>query len=599
MASASNNPTFRDGGSNNKPPCFVGEHYDFWKIRMQSYLEAQGEEIWDAVENGPYVPTTVINDEVQNKVKTAWTDDDKKRVLYDKKAKNILQSALGMDEFFRISHCTTAKEIWDTLEVTHEGTVEVKRSKLNTLSQEYEMFRMQPGESILDLQKRFSHLTNHLMALGKTFTNDELNLKILRSLTRQWQPKVTAISEKKSLSKMTSAALFGKLQEHELELGRLEEIEVKEKKNKSIALKVETRKQHEEESTDEDENITLLVKRFGKFLKKDKNIKIDNKKKFFKKRDTSTSNQNFTCFECGKEGHMKAECPNLTKKKYFKGKKEFKSKKAYIAWNDNEVSTSSDSESGESEVQALMASHHSDDEQEVSSPMSNEKPSYIELQNAFHELHEECLILSRTISKQKKLILDLERSSNDTCVELENVKDSVCNKCLEYESKIVDLNQVIKRYEKGQIGLEEVLSRQRCSNNKNGLGFSNFQSPSPNKTVFVKASTTTNNSESSKLHIGNSSKANSRNKIKSKNQSDSRNKVKNRNHSISRNVKRDKSSSSITSHIDKNCDYCMSKGHTPNVCYIRNFGVPYGEFIWVRKGINPSGPKSLWVPNVH
>ena len=72
---------------------------------------------------------------------------------------------------------------------------------------------MQPGESILNLQKRFVHLTNHLKALGKTLTNDELNLKVLRSLTREWQPKVTAISEKKSLSKMSSATLFGKLQE--------------------------------------------------------------------------------------------------------------------------------------------------------------------------------------------------------------------------------------------------------------------------------------------------------------------------------------------------------------------------------------------------
>ena len=62
---------------------------------------------------------------------------------------------------------------------THEGTVEVKRSRLNTLSQEYELFRMQPGETILDLQKRFVHLTNHLSALVKTLTNDELNLKYL------------------------------------------------------------------------------------------------------------------------------------------------------------------------------------------------------------------------------------------------------------------------------------------------------------------------------------------------------------------------------------------------------------------------------------
>lgn len=55
------------------------------------------------------------------------------------------------------------------------------------------MFRMLPGETILDLRKRFTHLTNHLMTIGKTFTNDELNLKVLRSLTRVWKPKVRVI----------------------------------------------------------------------------------------------------------------------------------------------------------------------------------------------------------------------------------------------------------------------------------------------------------------------------------------------------------------------------------------------------------------------
>jgi hypothetical protein len=114
-----------------------------------------------------------------------------------------------MDEFFRISTCETAKEIWDTLVETHEGTAEVKRSKLNTLSQEYELFRMQPGESILNMQKRFVHLTNHLKALGKTITNDELNLKVLRSLTREWQPKVTAISEKITIIEPNSPPLLG------------------------------------------------------------------------------------------------------------------------------------------------------------------------------------------------------------------------------------------------------------------------------------------------------------------------------------------------------------------------------------------------------
>ena len=54
-----------------------------------------------------------------------------------------------MDEFFHLSQCATAKEIWDTLVETHEGTAEVKWSRLNTLSQEYKMFRMQLGEFIV------------------------------------------------------------------------------------------------------------------------------------------------------------------------------------------------------------------------------------------------------------------------------------------------------------------------------------------------------------------------------------------------------------------------------------------------------------------
>lgn len=39
------NLVFTDGGSNNKPPYLFGEYYDFWKIRMRAYVEAQGDDI--------------------------------------------------------------------------------------------------------------------------------------------------------------------------------------------------------------------------------------------------------------------------------------------------------------------------------------------------------------------------------------------------------------------------------------------------------------------------------------------------------------------------------------------------------------------------
>src|SRR3954470_18609517 len=96
MASAIQRPVFKDGGSNNKPPLFCGEYFDFWKIQMKAHLEAQGEEVWEAVLQGPHVPTTVVNGIGSEKPKASWDDNDRKRVLADKKAISLLHGALSM-----------------------------------------------------------------------------------------------------------------------------------------------------------------------------------------------------------------------------------------------------------------------------------------------------------------------------------------------------------------------------------------------------------------------------------------------------------------------------------------------------------------------
>ena len=87
----------------------------------------------------------------------------------------------------------------------------MKRVRKHALIQEYELFKMQKGESIAEVQKRFTHIVNHLMGLGKKFDKEELNIKVLKCLDRNWQPKVTSISESMDLSIITTAALFGKL----------------------------------------------------------------------------------------------------------------------------------------------------------------------------------------------------------------------------------------------------------------------------------------------------------------------------------------------------------------------------------------------------
>ncbi|CAI0550855.1 unnamed protein product [Linum tenue] len=124
-------------------------------------------------------------------------------------------SAISEDEGERVNKCETAKEIWSILETTHEGTSEVKETRIDMLLKEYETYDMLPGESISEMDKRFSTLVNRLKGLGKDFTSKELVRKVLRSLPLEWMAKRTVIEEVKDLNVLSLENLIGSLLSHE------------------------------------------------------------------------------------------------------------------------------------------------------------------------------------------------------------------------------------------------------------------------------------------------------------------------------------------------------------------------------------------------
>ena len=82
------------------------------------------------------------------------------------------------------SLCTSTKEIWNILEVTHEGTNQVKESQKNMIVHKYELFKMEPNKTITNMYTRFTNIVNNLKNLGKGYTDFELCRKILCSLPR-------------------------------------------------------------------------------------------------------------------------------------------------------------------------------------------------------------------------------------------------------------------------------------------------------------------------------------------------------------------------------------------------------------------------------
>ena len=57
-----------------------------------------------------------------------------------------------------IKYVKSAKEIWRLLELTLEGTNQVKESKINLLVHNYELFSMKENETIVEIITRFTNI---------------------------------------------------------------------------------------------------------------------------------------------------------------------------------------------------------------------------------------------------------------------------------------------------------------------------------------------------------------------------------------------------------------------------------------------------------
>ena len=95
---------------------------------------------------------------------------------------------------------------------------------------------------------------------------------------------------------MSTTALFGKLMEHELELKRLKEQETMEKRAKGIPLKttIEYDTSEEEENPEHDETLSLLTKKFSRFLKRKNRLRTQQRRKYSKSNDSNSSS--YICF---------------------------------------------------------------------------------------------------------------------------------------------------------------------------------------------------------------------------------------------------------------------------------------------------------------
>ena len=100
---------------------------------MRAFLCSIDESVWDVVDIG----WTRLE-----ATKSEWDMATLAVANANSKALNAIFCGVSPDEFHRISHVTIAKEAWQILETTYEGTKKVKDTKLQMLTTRFEELKM-------------------------------------------------------------------------------------------------------------------------------------------------------------------------------------------------------------------------------------------------------------------------------------------------------------------------------------------------------------------------------------------------------------------------------------------------------------------------
>ncbi|GKC09467.1 retrovirus-related pol polyprotein from transposon TNT 1-94, partial [Tanacetum coccineum] len=183
--------------------------------RFETYVKSKDLDLWHVITDGDFPPIQFNPETKKDEIVSFHKQDDdlKKKLAKNNEAKMVIYNALPRKEYERIFMCQTAKEIWDTLLITHQDNAFAK----------------------------FNTIITSLKALDESFSSKNYVSKFLRTLHPKWRAKITVIEESKNLTTLPLDELIGNLKVYEEVIKKdVETVKGKKEQSRSLALKVVT-----------------------------------------------------------------------------------------------------------------------------------------------------------------------------------------------------------------------------------------------------------------------------------------------------------------------------------------------------------------------
>ncbi|GKC41008.1 ribonuclease H-like domain-containing protein [Tanacetum coccineum] len=134
------------------------------------------------------------------------------------KAKSTLLLAIPDEHLLKFHGIKDAKTLWEAIKTRFGGNKESKKMQKTILKQQYENFTASRSEGLDKTYDRFQKLISQLEIHGEVISQEDANLKLLRSLPLAWNNIALIMRNKSDLDTMSMDDLYNNLKVYEAEI---------------------------------------------------------------------------------------------------------------------------------------------------------------------------------------------------------------------------------------------------------------------------------------------------------------------------------------------------------------------------------------------
>nr|GEU38619.1 hypothetical protein [Tanacetum cinerariifolium] len=168
-------------------------------------------------ENGATLPKTQIMDGVVTMMPITTAKKKAQRRL-EVKARRTLMMGIPNEHQLKLNFIKDAKQFLEAVEKRFGENVATKKTQRNLLKQQFENFSAPSSEMLDQTFDRLQNLVSQLKLLGEKLSQEDVNQKLLRSLSPEWNTHVVVWRNKADLDTMSMNDLYNNLKVYEPEV---------------------------------------------------------------------------------------------------------------------------------------------------------------------------------------------------------------------------------------------------------------------------------------------------------------------------------------------------------------------------------------------